>query len=1750
MRRARRFRGLRGLVACTVVLATPALAQPSEVQNARMDKGGSPDNPECIIWDIQDSCGYHVYRGDLANLPGDYGACLIGTVQGNRAEVPDDPVPGQVFFYILTGIDEASEGTAGMDTALNERFTTTVCVPSRRHFVATLNGDPGDGIVDGRYPLRNSSLLTRASQRHVSGVYLHSGEMTFVAADIEIPGRGLDWTLMRAYRSKVDYNGVFGHNWDSNINARLAGSGVDVVYFDGSGRQETFFRVQFTGFFDSPAGRYAELVENADGSFTLRDPDGTLWEFHAFDGSNVQGALKAIQDRNGNRIAYLYDHQGLLVMAVDTLGRTIDFAYDATGRLTQVTDFSNRAWKYAYDVEGDLVSSRTPTVTGTPGGNDYPSGKTAGYAYSNGFIDARLNHDLLAVTSPNEYPGGAPALQVAYFDNLAPVLDQGRVQFWTLGGTNGSGIPAGGTLMFAYQSLNVGGDPNDLALPRRRATVFDRNGNRTEYEHNHPGNRISRIEFTNREVKPGEPDYTTEWDYNADGEAVEVRLPEGNKTQFVYDTPGLDRYREGNLLEVRRVADTLASGGRGNGHGGEATDIVLSYAYEPVYNRLSSVIEPRGNDSAYVPQNGGAQSATRYTTTHSFDYEEGDVTANGVAALAARFVIDLSSVRSNLGDRNGDGRTDQAAGNLIRKDAPGVTLVSGSNQRGIEGDGSQEIVTRSHWNDLGQLIARIDAEANRHELDYFPETDPDGDGTSTLSPPDGRALDGTTGGYLETRLTDTISNPDRDNKTNPTPAAIREDFRYDEVGNLTHHVDGRGVLSRKVFNDLNQVVELRRAAATENSAGPDGDAVTGRGETGLTAFGFKIRTEFDANDNVTARRVEDRNLDRSVGSYVDTTYTYDILDCVVERSREATALDNLVAQYRYDANENLTETIQPVGNSHRFAYDELDRIRSTTRGATGPRGGTASTRTHHYDGNRNETRIDDARGNRVDYEHDGFDRRARSVDQVGNTVDRFYDPTSNAVRTLVRGPIGGPTPSNRSGATNVDLTDVEYRYDELSRLIRSDRELFVPAGATPGRTPILVEGPLVAADGFINQRIEYDRLSRTTFLVHDSGATGSAGYDGAGRTISTIDPDGSTRAWFYDDADNLIERAQTELSSTPAVASELFLTTYFHDALGRMTSEVDNAGQTWGHLYDSLDAVVTQTDPNGPAGPTINRRSPPHGMTSVPTNQHGNVTRRIRDGAGRLLATERILTATRLGNGTPSPVPDTTNATNPDGILRVDYQWDDNSLLGAVVDDRTNTTSYAYDNLNRLVSRMMDDGTLHARVYDAEDNPTQTSDANGSVLSYIFDNANRLTQTDILRAVGVEGATQRTYEFDGRSLPTRALHNNDPLDSSDDAVLDWVYDSLGRVVEEKQTLSSAGGTKLVDLGWEAGSRITDLIYPSGRQIQYGYDLADRIGTVGDTARSETAAFAWFGMDRMHTLNYGNGVRATMLDDAGTSDVGYDSVKRVVRLRHLSATNTLLAGFEHSYDRASNPLHELRLHDEDVAAGGTAGELWSYDSANRLIGFEEGKLDPMTLSLMGSPTDSQDWTLDGVGNWTTMSRAGVDFNFTPNNLNEYDEQQSGGTRVDDGTPDDVYDDQATSVPDGLNHAHDSNGNLTGEGHFTMVFDAFDRPVRVVRSADGAPIATYKYDALGRRVWREVTNSADLDDTRRYLFMPDRPIAGTDVDAGGAPMSLKCICSWSPYPCGNKVCLKKICGGDCGGGGWGTEILSMDLSGFRP
>jgi hypothetical protein len=83
-------------------------------------------------------------------------------------------------------------------------------------------------------------------------------------------------------------------------------------------------------------------------------------------------------------------------------------------------------------------------------------------------------------------------------------------------------------------------------------------------------------------------------------------LPESNEQRYVYAAG--NRAAQRNLVETRLVA-----GPRGGGE-----DIVTKYTYEPLYNRLASIIDPRGNSTAFIPSIGAA-SAERYTRRFFFD---------------------------------------------------------------------------------------------------------------------------------------------------------------------------------------------------------------------------------------------------------------------------------------------------------------------------------------------------------------------------------------------------------------------------------------------------------------------------------------------------------------------------------------------------------------------------------------------------------------------------------------------------------------------------------------------------------------------------------------------------------------------------------------------------------------------------------------------------------------------------------------------------------------------------------------------------------------------------------------------------------------------------------------------------------------------------------------------------------------------------------------------------------------------------
>src|SRR5262245_42470429 len=293
-------------------------------------------------------------------------------------------------------------------------------------------------------------------------VDLHDGQFHLHTLDLEISGRGFNWKFERTYRSGIIFNGPLGHNWEFNYNRRLfVGADGSVHRMDGYGRAD---RYEIVGKgFQAPVGFYTQLVENANGTFTEQDRIRTQVLYSVPDAKGIARMIE-IRDRNKNRMQFEYDAQGQLVRVIDTLGRSIAYLYNAEGHLIAVKDFTGRTLQFAYDVFGDLTAVTSPSVIGTPNGNDFPKGKTTRYRYWSGVCDQQLDHYLRDITAPNEVASEGPARVTVDYESDPASPNVGRVLRLTIGGVHASGVPAGGTITYKYLSLGTA-PPDDLKAP-------------------------------------------------------------------------------------------------------------------------------------------------------------------------------------------------------------------------------------------------------------------------------------------------------------------------------------------------------------------------------------------------------------------------------------------------------------------------------------------------------------------------------------------------------------------------------------------------------------------------------------------------------------------------------------------------------------------------------------------------------------------------------------------------------------------------------------------------------------------------------------------------------------------------------------------------------------------------------------------------------------------------------------------------------------------------------------------------------------------------------------------------------------------------------------------------------------------------------------------------------------------------------------------------------------------------------------
>ena len=97
------------------------------------------------------------------------------------------------------------------------------------------------------------------------------------------------------------------------------------------------------------------------------------------------------------------------------------------------------------------------------------------------------------------------------------------------------------------------------------------------------------------------------------------------------------------------------------------------------------------------------------------------------------------------------------------------------------------------------------------------------------------------------------------------------------------------------------------------------------------------------------------------------------------------------------------------------------------------------------------------------------------------------------------------------------------------------------------------------------------------------------------------------------------------------------------------------------------------------------------------------------------------------------------------------------------------------------------------------------------------------------------------------------------------------------------------------------------------------------------------------------------------------------------------------------------------------------EVYTYDSLNQLGSYKLGTLNGTKTDVTGSPSNSQSWDYDAVGNWDSITTNSTTQTRTANKQNEI-----------------------TGVSGATTPTYDSNGSLTtDENNYRFVYDAWNK-----------------------------------------------------------------------------------------------------------
>jgi RHS repeat-associated protein len=219
------------------------------------------------------------------------------------------------------------------------------------------------------------------------------------------------------------------------------------------------------------------------------------------------------------------------------------------------------------------------------------------------------------------------------------------------------------------------------------------------------------------------------------------------------------------------------------------------------------------------------------------------------------------------------------------------------------------------------------------------------------------------------------------------------------------------------------------------------------------------------------------------------------------------------------------------------------------------------------------------------------------------------------------------------------------------------------------------------------------------------------------------------------------------------------------------------------------------------------------------------------------------------------------------------------------------------------------------------------------------------------------------------------------------------------------------------------------------------------------------------LDTIVRRTRGNGTQLTYAPttvaggDGGDQYTGLDRFGRVVDQNWINtSTGTPFDRIQYAYDADSNVLYQNNLvnsaYSELFSPDNGAAQNAQYDALNRLLGFARGTLSAShgsgtPLDTVSSPSATEGWTLDALGNWTSYTNGSTTQTRDFNARNEI-----------------------TSISGVSTPTYDADGNMVIDPNGDKYFYNEWNQITKVENSSGTVLETYMYDAEGRRI--SITN----------------------------------------------------------------------------